>query len=258
MLILVFIFGAILGSFLNVVLLRKNTGESFIYGDSRCFSCGEKLKPYEMVPIFSFIILRRKCGHCGSKISWQYPIIELITGLLSLAIAVRYTPYAVSGSYGLWLMAYGFFFSAFCVLLLIALYDFKHKIIDTHFLYIFGSFSIVAAITRHYFLADLLSSFLIASFFYLLWYFSKGIWMGRGDSSLALCLSLFLGYPLNLAMLVLSFWIGGVVGIILLLTGGGRFSIKSEIPFGPFLAVSVFIVWNFSTFFSNIYHVYFF
>ncbi len=248
MLVSVFIFGAIIGSFLNVVLLRKNTGESFVYGDSRCFSCGEKLKPYEMVPILSFFILKRKCGHCGSKLSWQYVFVEVVTALIAVTVFIKF--YSIR----LWFI----YFSAFAALFLIALYDFRNKIIDTHFLYIFGFFSVFIAIARHDFMRDALSSFLIAFFFYALWYFSKGTWMGRGDSSLALFSALFLGYPLNLAMLVLSFWIGGVVGIILLLMGGGRFNIKSEIPFGPFLAFSTFLVWNFSTFFINIYHVYFF
>lgn len=253
MLFLVFIFGAVLGSFLNVVLLRKNTGESFIYGDSRCFSCNQKLKWYEMIPILSFALLRARCGHCGSRISWQYALVELLTGFMALSIYSKF--YAFKPTV--------FYFAAFSSLFLIALYDFRNKIIDSHFLYIFGFLGVYEWISRWlwgggFIFKDLLSSFFIAFFFYLLWRLSRGTWMGRGDSNLAIFLGLFLGFPQNIFMLVLAFWIGAIVGITLLLMGNGRFNIKSEIPFGPFLALATFIVWDFSTFFNGIYHVYFF
>src|SRR3989338_3931288 len=80
----VFILGAIVGSFLNVVILRYNTGVSFFSGRSFCPSCGKKLSWYELVPVVSFFALRRKCAGCDSKISWQYPLVEIATGLLFL------------------------------------------------------------------------------------------------------------------------------------------------------------------------------
>ncbi len=220
-----------------------------MYGDSRCFSCQKKLQPHELLPILSFIFLKGTCGHCGSKISWQYPIVEIVTGFL--AVVIYPVPYAL------------FYFLAFSLLLLLALYDFKNKIIDSHFLYIFGAFAVAEAIRswilgERFLFRDTFSSFFIAFFFYAMWRFSKGTWMGRGDSNLVFFLALFLGFPQSIAMLFLSFWIGAVVGIILLLTRRRRFTIKSEIPFGPFLAIATFMVWGFSDFFNAIYHVYFF
>src|SRR3989338_7047034 len=80
----VFVLGAVVGSFLNVVILRLNTGQSIISGKSKCFSCAKKLKWYELVPLASFFALRGKCSACMSKISCQYPIVEMFTGFLFL------------------------------------------------------------------------------------------------------------------------------------------------------------------------------
>ena len=77
----VFVFGAIVGSFLNVIILRLNTGKSIVSGRSKCFTCAKKLKWHELLPIASFVFLRGKCSACKAKISWQYPGVETITGI---------------------------------------------------------------------------------------------------------------------------------------------------------------------------------
>ncbi|MDP3935059.1 MAG: prepilin peptidase [Candidatus Giovannonibacteria bacterium] len=247
MLAFYFIFGTIIGSFFNVVILRKNTGESIIKNGSRCFSCGKKLGPLEMIPVFSFLWQKGKCKHCGSKISWQYPAIELLTGFLALMV------YFKTGISFWWL----FYFSALGALLLTALYDLRAKIIDRHFLYIFGVFAFIDFFFRKNFFSDLISSFFIALFFYLIWRFSGGRWMGRGDADLAFFSALFLGWPQNLFMIFLAFWLGGILGAYLLIFKSKRFGLKSEIPFGPFLALAVFLVWYFSDFSAVIYGIIF-
>src|SRR3990167_7665750 len=88
--VLVFVLGAIIGSFFNVVLLRKNTGESIIFMGSRCFSCGKKLAWWQNIPILSFVFLRGRCFYCGSRISLQYPLVETITGLIALAVYFKF------------------------------------------------------------------------------------------------------------------------------------------------------------------------
>lgn len=255
----IFVFGAIVGSFLNVVILRKNTGESIVWDGSHCFSCGHKLGVLDLVPIFSFLLSKGRCRYCGSKISWQYPVVEAITGAIALLTFLKiagFQPYAISftpdglglTAYGLWL----FYFSAFSALLLIAIYDFKQKIIDTHFLVVFSVFvPALWFVWRAPNLADFVSSFFIALFFYLMWRLSDGRWMGRGDANLALPLSLFLGWPANLTALVVSFWLGGLTGIFLLIFQNKKYGLKSEIPFGPFLALACFIVWYASSFFES-------
>lgn len=254
-----FVFGTILGSFFNLVLFRKNTGESLVSGGSRCFSCGQKLTWLELIPIFSFIFLKGRCGHCGSKISLQYPTVELLVGLLALVVYFKilnsqfsiFNQFLISNfqflnsllviSYSLFV----YYFAAFASLFLVATYDLRTKIIDRHFLYIFGFFSAIQFLLRGNFADDLASSFFMALPFYFLWLLSGGRWMGRGDADLAFFAALFLGFPLNLGMLFLSFWLGGLVGGLLLIFGR-RVSLKSEIPFGPFLASAAFIAWYFA------------
>src|SRR3989339_1660823 len=80
--VFVFLFGAVVGSFLNVVILRLNTGQSIVSGRSKCFNCAKKLKWRELLPIISFVFLRGKCSACKAKISWQYPLVETITGII--------------------------------------------------------------------------------------------------------------------------------------------------------------------------------
>src|SRR3990167_120346 len=234
----IFALGTIVGSFFNVVLLRKNTGESIVKNSSRCFSCGKKLGPLEMIPVFSFLWQKGRCRHCGSKISLQYPAVELLTGLLAFMV------YFKTGVSFWWL----FYFSALGALLLTALYDLRTKIIDRHLLYIFGLFASVEFLLRKNFFSDLISSFFITLFFYLIWRFSGGRWMGRGGADLAFFLALFLGWPQNLFMIFLAFWLGGILGAYLLIFKSLRWGLKSEIPFGPVLALAVFLVWRFSDF----------
>lgn len=251
-----FIFGAVVGSFLNVVLLRKNTGESVIFNGSRCFSCGKKLAWWQNIPILSFIFLRGKCFYCGSKISWQYPIVELSVGLLAVLIYLKNFYFSAQGGPALgW--QFWYYFAAFATLFLVAAYDFRRKIIDSHFLYFFGAFSLAEFFRMGGFANNLISSFFIAIFFYLLWRFSGGRWMGRGDANLAFFTSLFLGWPFNLAMLLVSFWLGGLVGVFLLLFRRGRYGLRSEIPFGPFLAAAMFCVWYFADFLREFYGIIF-
>src|SRR3989339_1306488 len=80
--VFVFLFGAVVGSFLNVVKLRLNTGQSVVSGRSKCFTCAKKLKWHELLPIASFVFLRGKCSACKAKVSWQYPLVETITGII--------------------------------------------------------------------------------------------------------------------------------------------------------------------------------
>lgn len=247
----VFVFGAIIGSFLNVVLFRKNTGESIVNDRSRCFSCGKKLSWYELIPILSFVIQKRKCrpppGGCGSEISWQYLFIELITGFLAVAILTQ----AELGSFS-------FYFAAFCSLFLVAAYDFKHKVIDRHFLWIFAGFSAIEFTFQHFNISTFTTAVAIFLLFYSLWRFSGGRWMGRGDADLAFFLSLFLGHPLSLFMLLGAFWVGAALGIILLIVFKKKFTMKSEVPFGPFLAFSTLVVWCFGDTLKLLYEILYF
>ncbi|MEK7560162.1 MAG: prepilin peptidase [Patescibacteria group bacterium] len=256
-----FVFGAIIGSFLNSVLFRKNTGNSPLWGRSRCFSCGKKLSWLELVPILSFIIQKRRCGQCGSRISWQYPVVEILIAILAVLLNFKFSTRLPDGQ--VFNFQFWFYFTAFCSLFLIAAYDFRHKIIERHFLYIFGGFAVVNTVYRNiqistYRYLDILAALGIFLFFYLLWRVSDGKWMGRGDADLVFFSAIFLGYPLSLFMLLGSFWIGALFGVVLLITSFGRITIKSEVPFGPFIAIALFIAWYFSDMLTFLYEFIYF
>lgn len=279
--VIFFFFGAMVGSFCNVVLLRKNTGETMVWGGSRCFSCGKELVWYDNIPIISFLILRGRCRFCQSKISWQYPVVEIIVGFLALIVWMKtlVAPASI------------FFFTLFASLFLLAAYDARTKIVDRHLLRIFALLAFAVALVRwtclssaggaelcgvgtsdalNVFAKDIIAAAGIWFFFWAFCFFSQGRWMGRGDSSVALWCAMLLGFPLSIAMLLVSYWIGGLVGLSILaavfargkrsgIQGdtrpfGGQLStaLKREVPFVPFLALGTFVVWFFDGFISTL------
>ena len=233
------VFGAVIGSFLNVVIFRSNTGKG-IGGRSACMSCSATLKWYELLPIVSYIVQKGKCRSCDAKISLQYPLVELLTALVSLALINMFLTSLAS------YMAYLLVFS---LLIIITVYDLRHTIIPD-----WASYSllivvlainlsglsprVIAGLGSYFLSSDFWIGPIIFSFFALLWLVSRGRWMGFGDAKLALGLALMVGYKLALSGLVLSFWIGAIVGIVLLLLRRGSITMKTEIPFAPFLVVS--------------------
>ncbi len=180
--IIIFIFGTIIGSFLNVVIYRYNTGTSITKGRSMCFSCGKTLVWYELVPVLSFIIQRGKCSGCGSKISWQYPLVEIITGLLFL---LTFFTLVSSGQVNIFSIT--FLLIIMSIFVVISVYDIRHKIIPEGLVYGF----ILLSFIQLFFIPNVgIIDWLAGPIFFLpfamLWFFSKGQWMGFGDAKLAL------------------------------------------------------------------------
>lgn len=234
-----FILGTIIGSFLNVVVLRFRTGKT-LGGRSMCFSCGKKLHWHELVPLFSFLAQRGKCKGCRTKISWQYPIVEVATGVLFALSAMYFFPLLYL-NFSYFILHTSYFVILFSLLVAITIYDFHHKIIPNEFVYTF----IVVAIIGLFLPAGLNSiaagwynvfaGVLIAVPFALLWLVSKGKWMGLGDPKLMLGMGTVLGLSQGIAAVVVSFWIAAIIGVFLLVTRrAGR---KTEVPFAPFLAL---------------------
>jgi prepilin signal peptidase PulO-like enzyme (type II secretory pathway) len=240
-----FVLGTIIGSFLNVVALRYNTGRS-VSGRSACFSCGKTLKWHELIPVFSFVFQLGRCGNCGSKLSWQYPIIEFFTGLIFLGIFLKFSPsYPIP--YALYLML------IFSVLIVILIYDFRHKIIPNGLVYsfiilsffsLFLEFDKIRIITPSFY--DTLAGPILALPFLLLWIMSRGRWIGLGDAKLAAGIGWFLGLSSGVSAITFAFWMGALVGITALFLAGKTSTIKSEIPFGPFLIIGLFLVFFFN------------
>ncbi len=242
--ILVFGLGLIIGSFLNVVILRLNTGRSIVTGRSKCATCSRTLHWYELIPVFSFLGLRGKCRSCKAPISFQYPFVELVTAIIFI---ILYTKIILVG--GLTLLAVGSFIGAAIaasLLIVIAVYDFRHKIIPDQIVYLFIALGFISIIWKTLVLPGFLPTpFIIAgpalaAPFFFIWFFSKGKAMGFGDVKLALGMGWFVGMSAALATFLLSFWIGAIVGLFMIAFSGAK--MKSQIPFAPFLIFAFFIV----------------
>lgn len=243
--ILIFVLGSIIGSFLNTVIFRFHTGESVFKTRSRCFNCGKKLRWYELIPIVSFAIQKGKCRGCGSKISWQYPLVEIATGLLFLLIFNFQFPISKIIT-GYALLVTGYYFIIFSLLIIIAVYDLRHQIIPNKIVYLFDilalfsffvtRYSLLVTGYKNYFLAGII----FFAFFASLWLISRGRWLGLGDAKLALGIGWLLGFYKGILALLVSFWLGAIVGMSLLLFKRGRYTIKSRIAFGPFLILGTF------------------
>lgn len=248
-----FALGLIIGSFLNVVIYRLHTSRSF-GGRSICLSCQKKLCWFELVPILSFIWQGGRCLGCKTKIARQYPLVELASGIIFAVLFWKLenlfwqAPLVFAGSYA-------FYAAVFSILLVIAVYDLKHKIIpDTLSLWL----GLLAFAGLFFFdpngaqifslhiptLMQFLSGIILAAPFALLWFVSRGRWMGLGDAKLAIGLGWLLGPSLILSAAVLSFWTGAVLGLILVAISP-KYGMKSEIPFAPFLVLGSLLAFLF-------------
>ncbi|MEI6479066.1 MAG: prepilin peptidase, partial [bacterium] len=208
--IVVFIFGTIIGSFLNVVALRINTGKGLM-GRSFCMSCGKTIKPYDLFPILSFFFLSGRSRCCKTKISWQYPLVEFITGIVFLSIFLKFYSLAAVP-----VLVPTFWYLAFCLLIVITVYDIKHQIIPDllsysfiflSFLYFIGDKSLTSMFTYPEIL-NLLAGPIIFAVFSFIWFISNGRWIGFGDGKLALGMGFALGLSEALSSIAFAFWIG--------------------------------------------------
>ena len=245
--IFVFCLGAIVGSFLGVALDRYNTNRT-MGGRSKCFTCNRNLGALEMVPIFSQIFLKGKCKGCKTKISNEYIIMEMLSGVVFVMVFYKFLPY-----FGLVNPFYFFGGIAialivFSSLLVISFYDYRHKLIPTGYLYLFliTSFFGMFLLRDVALIGDILAGPIVAFPFYFLWVISKGKWIGLGDAKLALGMGWFLGLSSATTAILLSFWMGAAVAIILMLLRGTKYKMQTEIPFGPFLVFGTFIAFVYS------------
>lgn len=243
--IVVFGLGLIIGSFLNVVILRLNTGRSIATGRSACARCSTKLSWYELIPVFSFLGLRGKCKTCKAPISFQYPLVELITAIVFVLL---YMHTVLAQSLSLFSLV-AFVYSAVIasLLIVITVYDLRHTIIPNKIVYPFIILSLVGVVYKvatvaHFMtISALVAGPLLAAPFFFLWFLSKGKAMGKGDMKLALGIGWLVGIAGSITVFLLSFWIGAIVGL-LLITVSNRYGMKSEIPFAPFLIIALTIV----------------
>ncbi|MDP3988754.1 MAG: prepilin peptidase [bacterium] len=233
------LFGIIVGSFCNVLIMRHGTGIG-IGGRSRCLSCKETLRARELIPLVSFILQRGRCTHCGSRFSWQYPAIELLSGLFAASIVFA----SKSAVEGVLLALAGI------PLMVIVGYDSKHYIIPTMYarmLWVVSLFSAVLFFDQY----TIMASLGLILFFYSIWLFSDGKAMGFGDVGLVGALALLFGYPVSVLGALFAFWLGAVVGIALLFQSHSGLTLKSEVPFGPFLIIGYMLAFVVARIFSD-------
>ncbi len=248
--IFIFLLGAIIGSFLNVLALRYNTGRT-IYGRSACSSCSHELSWFELFPLFSFLVLKGHCRFCKSKLSIQYFIVEVLTGIIFVSVFFK----SIS--------IYDFLFFALLasIFIVIGIYDIRHTIVPNSLSFsaallsfsgIFFDFHSLSFVIPTFF--QLFAGPIVALPLFLLWLVSKGRWMGLGDAKLTLSLGWLLGIQIGLAAILVAFWAGALYGITVLLISYIRrkflscqawksrlflshfhHTISSEVPFAPFL-----------------------
>lgn len=247
--------GLCFGSFTNAVVWRiheqdtkktKDKKLSILTGRSMCTSCKHELHVHDLIPVFSWLSLGGRCRYCKKNISWQYPVVELLTSLIFI------------GSYAFWPISFdsiGIF--QFCLWLVfvigfmvLAVYDLKWMILPNRVVYpmimlggvyVLGSCLILKSTLP---LSQAFFGVLIASgLFYILFQISRGKWIGGGDVKLGIAIGLIIGGAAQaLLVLFIGSLLGSLVSIPILISGGGR---KKKIPFGPFLILATIIVYIF-------------
>lgn len=247
-----FLLGLSIGSFINAWSFRLGTKRS-ILEPSSCRSCGRRLSWFELVPLLSFFLLRGRCRTCKVRLSPQYPLVELAGGILFVLIFYKLGDYsllhpplrrvAVEATTN---------FVFWSTLLAIAVYDRRTTIIpDSAALLagIVGFFSPLMMGGTFLSWEHLLAGPLLAAPLAAFWLFSRGRWMGLGDAKLMLGIGWFLGLSIGFTGLLFAFWIGAAAGVALIAIGKmssvPRYSFKSELPFGPSLALGAFLAWFF-------------
>ncbi len=245
-----------MGSFVNVLVSRRHSGMSLL-GRSRCFSCGRALHWHELVPLLSFFFLRGRCASCKARISPEYPLVELLSGVFVAAawyaFAMRYAPLIQNSA-----LATALFVSAvlfFMALIAIAAYDIRHTIIPNRWaMWTFALAAMYALMLSAafsdagIFVSGLAGSAALFVFFSLVFLVTGGRGMGFGDAKLSLGIGMFLGLSLALSATALAFWIGAAFALLAMFLRkvhlwrrGKDITMKSEVPFAPFLVLGAFL-----------------
>lgn len=229
---IIFLIGLAAGSFFNVVIYRFPRGESLIFPRSSCVRCKKVLAASDLIPLFSYLLLKGRCRNCGERISIRYPSVELLTALLFIWCFYYFelTPF---------FFKYMFVFSA---LMIISFIDLEHGIIPNRLVLLVFTWSVlwqlfIPTVTLQEAALGLLAG---GGLFYLIAVLSKG-GMGGGDIKLMAVLGFIVGWPLVLIVLLLAFLLGAVTGLLLVFAG--KKTRRDPLPFGPFLSISFFITY---------------
>lgn len=222
------LFGIMIGSFLNVCIIRIPKGESIVTAPSHCMRCGKKLKWYELIPVFSWLVLKGRCSGCKSPISAQYPLVELATGVLYTSIYYRFGNSVETLIYC----------SMTSALLALSVIDFRTFEIPQGFnifLLIVGAARVATDLNN--WLLYLIGFFAVSVVLLLIFFISGGRGIGGGDIKLMAVCGLILGWKLIIVAFLLGCILGSVIHLI-------RMAVTKEgkvLALGPYLSVGVFI-----------------
>lgn len=223
-----FIYGIVIGSFLNVVILRTPLKESLAKERSHCMKCGHTLAWYDLFPLFSYLFLGGKCRYCKVHISCQYPIVEATNGLLYVGLYLAY-------GFNVECILYCLCSSA---LLSLSFIDWRTKEIPIGFNIFIFLLGLVRLITDFSNWSQyVIGLFAVSGFLFLLLVLSRGRAMGGGDIKLMAATGLLLGWQLN----IVAFLIGCVVGSIIHLTLMAVKKADRVLAFGPYLSMGIYI-----------------
>ncbi|KXS45967.1 MAG: leader peptidase (prepilin peptidase) / N-methyltransferase [Candidatus Frackibacter sp. T328-2] len=231
----VFIYGLLIGSFLNVVIYRLPNDESIIFPRSHCPNCQTKLGVMDLIPIISFVFNKGRCRYCQTKISWQYPLVELLTGIFFAILFIQY-----QFSINFWIYAF------LTILLIICTFiDYKHQIIPNKITYsgiIIGL--ILSILFKHITFQSALLGILIPGGFLLLVAIITNGGMGIGDVKFAVMIGTYIGAKYTLIGIFIGSLVGSVLGLGLICLGLKER--KSRIPFGPLIALGniLMLLWG--------------
>lgn len=226
--LIIFLYGIVIGSFLNVLIYRLPKKENIVTTRSHCMNCGYQLKWYDLVPIFSYLALGGRCRKCKTRISVQYPIIEALNGILYLIIFIRFGMSVDS-------LLYCLLFSALLTLSVIDFRTYEIPVGINVFILLLG---LVRVVTDWSNWSDYLIGFLTVSIFlYLIYIVTHGRGIGGGDVKLMAVCGLVLGWKL----VVLGFFLGCIIGSICHLIRMKVSDAGHVLAMGPYLSVGVMI-----------------
>jgi len=264
MILIFFIVGLIIGSFLGAANYRLKTAEDIVFKRSHCPRCRHDIRWYDNIPLLSFVILHGRCRDCRKYISREYPLIELMTGILFAGVALKFFGAPLLGVSGIIFGTIGtsaiidmsFLLFAVCYLVIIFWHDYDFMLIPDAVVYpaIFVTFfyQIYKYIQSPLSIANfhspltgaVLSALGAALFFFFLIWVSKGKWIGGGDVKLGFLAGLIVGWPKILFVFFLTYLIGSVISLALIALKKKTW--KSQVPFGPFMVAAILIVLFFS------------
>ena len=231
-----FVVGSAVGSFLNVVIDRSVRSESLL-GRSYCDWCKARLSALDLVPIASFVALRARCRYCKRPISWQYPLVEVLSGLL-----FAFSFYYLASLGILQLSTLLFYFFVLAIFLVVAVVDLKYSLIPTSFVYLASLvvlFYNYLFLPTNEFITSVIAGFVLALFFLAIVVVTRGRGMGSGDIPLVFLIGLVCGWPRTITAVFVAFIAGALAALLLIFLGRKKFG--QTIPFGPFLVFGTIV-----------------